>query len=51
MKYDEFLQSKQQYGAESGFEPLWTPDFLYDFQKYLVELAVKLGRAAIFADC
>ncbi|NIV33409.1 MAG: helicase, partial [Anaerolineae bacterium] len=27
------------------------PDWLYDFQQYLTEWAVRLGRAAIFADC
>jgi hypothetical protein len=27
------------------------PEFLYDFQQYLTEWAIKLGRAAIFADC
>lgn len=49
--YHEFLQQKQQYGAKSGFEPNWMPGFLYDFQQYLVDWAVNLGRAAIFADC
>jgi len=49
--YQEFLKQKQQYGARSGFDPLWMPDFLYDFQQYLVDWSVKLGRAAIFADC
>jgi hypothetical protein len=34
-----------------GFEPLWLPDFLFDFQRHLVEWAVRKGRAAIFADC
>jgi hypothetical protein len=27
------------------------PDFLFDFQKYIVEWALKKGRSAIFADC
>lgn len=49
--YQEFLKQKQQYGARSGFDPLWMPDFLFDFQTYLVDWSVKLGRAAIFADC
>jgi hypothetical protein len=49
--YQEFLKQKQQYGAQSGFDPLWIPDFLFDFQQYLVDWSVRLGRAAIFADC
>lgn len=51
MDYQAFLQQKRQYGAQSGFDPLWMPDFLYDFQRYLTGWGIKLGRAAIFADC
>lgn len=49
--YATFLARKSQLGGEHGFEPLWMPDFLFDFQKSLVEWAVRKGRAAIFADC
>lgn len=51
MKYSKFIQNKSQLGTESGFAPIWMPDFLFDFQKNLVEWAVRKGRAAIFADC
>ncbi len=34
-----------------GFKPSYIPDFLFDFQKYLVEWAVNKGRGAMFADC
>lgn len=50
-EYAEFLRRKSQLGGESGFAPLWMPDFLFDFQKHLVEWAVRKGRAAVFADC
>lgn len=49
--YAEFLERKQQRGADSGFEPLWMPDWLYDFQQSLTEWAIRKGRAALFADC
>jgi hypothetical protein len=49
--YQDFLKRKSQYGIDSGFEPLWMPDFLFDFQKHLVEWAIRKGRSAIFADC
>lgn len=49
--YGEFLRQKSQGGADSGFAPAWMPDFLFDFQRELVEWAVRKGRAAIFADC
>lgn len=51
MNYTEFLKQKAQIGGDHGFEPIWMPDFLFDFQKYLVEWSIKKGRGAIFADC
>ena len=51
MDYERFLESKTDYGSASGFEPLWMPDFLFDFQGYLTDWAIRKGRAAIFADC
>jgi hypothetical protein len=49
--YAEFLRAKAQYGADSGFEPNWIPDFLFPFQRDLTAWAIQKGRAAIFADC
>lgn len=51
MNYAEFIQNKSQIGNSCGFDPLWIPEFLFDFQKHLVEWAIRKGRAAIFADC
>jgi len=49
--YLEFLERKSQLGTFSGFDPLWMPSFLFDFQQALVDWAIRKGRAAIFADC
>jgi len=51
MSYAEFLEAKTQMAGGSGFEPLWMPDFLYDFQRMLVDWAIRRGRSATFADC
>lgn len=51
MEYGAFLERKRQLGSADGFEPDWMPDFLFDFQRDLVEWAIRQGRAAIFADC
>lgn len=51
MNYSEFLSKKSQIGDSTGFEPIWMPDCLFDFQRHLVGWAVRRGRAAIFADC
>ena len=49
--YEEFLERKLHTGAEHGFEPIWMPPQLFDFQQSLVTWAIRKGRAAIFADC
>lgn len=49
--YAEFLAGKSQLDGATGFEPDWMPEFLFPFQRALVEWAVRQGRAAIFADC
>lgn len=51
MNYPAFIQSKTQLGGDSGFEPLWMPDFLMEFQKSLLGWGIRKGRAAKFADC
>ena len=49
--YIDFLERKAQLGGNNGFAPVWIPDFLFDFQKALIEWSVLKGRAAVFADC
>ena len=50
MKYDQFIERKSQLSGNFGFDPIYMPDMLFDFQKHLVEWAMKKGRGAIFAD-
>jgi superfamily II DNA or RNA helicase len=49
--YRAFLERKLHTGADHGFEPVFMPSQLFDFQQALVQWAVRKGRAAIFADC
>lgn len=51
MSYEAFLADKAQFGSDSGFDPLFVPEFLFDFQRALIEWACRKGRAAVFADC
>ena len=51
MDYKEFIMSKRHEGVKHGFDPVFMPDFLFDFQRYITEWAVHKGRCAIFADC
>jgi hypothetical protein len=51
MDYKEFLEKKLQKNTYSGFEPIFMPDYLFDFQKYLIEWSLKKGKSALFADC
>jgi len=51
MNYSEFLSNKVHLGDMHGFDPVWMPEFLFDFQRAILEWAIRKGRAAIFADC
>lgn len=51
MEYLEFLEKKTQRGADHGFDPVWLPDILFDFQRELVTWSIRKGRAALFEDC
>lgn len=49
--YQDFLKSKSDIGGFSGFEPLDIPSSGFDFQRALVDWAIRKGKAAVFADC
>jgi hypothetical protein len=50
MDYQEFLENKKHLLGSFGFEPNYIPDCAFDFQKAIIEKAVRKGRMAIFAD-
>jgi len=50
MDYKEFLNNKRHLSGEFGFKPVYMPDTLFDFQAYIVDWALRKGRAAIFVD-
>lgn len=50
MEYREFIESKKHSIGDFGFQANYIPDMAFDFQKYIIERAVKKGRIAIFAD-
>ena len=50
MNYQEFIQSKRHTIGNFGFEPTFFPNHAFDFQKHIIEKAVRKGRMAIFAD-
>lgn len=49
--YQSFIESKSHAPAMSGFEPSYLPDWLFDFQVFLLEWSVRKGRGAMLADC
>jgi len=53
MEYHEFLETKKVKHQKSGFE-VKDEDLnpkLFDFQKFAVKFALRLGRAALFEEC
>jgi hypothetical protein len=50
MDYLEFIQNKKHLIGEFGFEPNYYPDIAFDFQRNVIEEAVKKGRMAVFLD-
>ena len=51
MNYQDFIEQKTSISGNFGFEPTFMPSAAFDFQRSLIEWAVRKGRAAIFADC
>jgi len=51
MKYEQFIASRAKHCENDGFEPIWMPDYLFDFQRYMVDWLTRLGRGLVAADC
>ena len=51
LNYNEFLKQKTHLSGNFGFKAHFLPDYLFDFQKHMVEWSVKKGRAGLFEDC
>lgn len=51
MNYADFIDCKSSLSGDHGFTPEFFPEATFDFQRALIEWAVRKGRAAIFADC
>ena len=50
MNYNTFIQNKKHSIGNFGFESNYIPEIAFDFQKFIIEKAIKKGRIAIFAD-
>lgn len=48
--YETFILNKQQLSGNFGFDPVYIPDRMFDFQKHITDWALKKGRAGVFAD-
>jgi len=50
MEYKEFLEKKRHLLGDFGFDPNFIPKMAFDFQRHIIEKAVRKGRIAVFAD-
>lgn len=50
-EYRAFVEGKTHLAGEFGFTPIYDNPNCYDFQRHLIEWALRQGRGATFADC
>jgi hypothetical protein len=50
MKYEDFLRAKKHSSGEYGFDPIWMPNDVFDFQEAIISKCIKKGRYGAFAD-
>lgn len=50
MDYASFIAAKRHTSGSFGFDPVWMPESAFDFQKAIIEKALKKGRIGVFAD-
>lgn len=48
--YQQFIQSKKHTLGDHGFDPVWMPDCVFDFQQHIITKAIRKGRMGVFAD-
>lgn len=51
MEYETFVRSKSAWSTGDGIKGVELPTFLFDFQSFLVEWSLAVGRGLIAADC
>ena len=49
-KYLELINTKRHSVIESGIKPVFSSDALFDYQKFVVDKAVRMGRHGVFLD-
>ena len=49
-EYEKFIENKKHLLGNFGFDPNYIPDMAFDFQKFIIEKAIRKGRTAVFAD-
>jgi hypothetical protein len=50
VNYLEFIEAKKHSLSSYGFEAKWFPERSFDFQKFIIQKAIKKGRIGVFAD-
>ena len=50
MSYADFIKNKKHSTGNFGFSPVWMPESAFDFQKHIIDKAIRKGRIGMFAD-
>ena len=51
LSFEVFISRKSQLDGDHGFDPEWVPDYLFDFQRFLLGWSLRKGRSAVLANC
>src|ERR1700722_661526 len=49
--YQTFLKKKVSPDTQYGFEPLFLPDCLFHFQRWMTDWGIRKGRCEFMEDC
>lgn len=49
-RFNDFIHKKSHSAIDFGIKPLWIPDSMFEYQKYVTELSLIRGRFADFLD-
>lgn len=48
--YQNFIATKRHTSSDSGINPIFLPDYLFDYQSHVADRTIRKGRSGVFMD-